>query len=116
MEMADAHAKGGTTASTGTVPLREWTHLAIVVDRQRFTTSYYLNGKLDSVAAIPRTFVGVLDVVGRDLYLGGSHLSFVGSLDEVKLYRRALSPDEIQASYREPTQAQRGAGKAPTAP
>jgi len=44
-------------------------------------------------------FTGALDVAGSDLSIGSSWQPFVGLLDEVKIYRRALSLAEIQAGY-----------------
>jgi hypothetical protein len=54
---------------------------------------------LDSVQDIPPGFTGALDVEGGDLSIGSTWQPFVGLLDEVKIYKRALTDDEIKAGY-----------------
>jgi hypothetical protein len=97
MEMADRRSTGGTTVSAGGIPEKRWTHLAVTVDRKNFKTRYYLNGKLDSVRDLPKTFTGNLDVSGHPLSTG-TWQSFVGMLAELKIYRRLLDDAEIKAA------------------
>jgi hypothetical protein len=99
IEMRDANRVTCANRPTGAIPENAWTHLVVVVDRAHAKTRYYYNGVLDSVQDIPAGFTGALDVEGRDLSLGSSWQPFIGLLDEVKIYRRALSLPEIQASY-----------------
>ena len=96
--MKDGEGHGGNTVSKGAIAENAWTHLCIVVDRQAFTTSYYLNGQLDSAASFPKTFTGALDVVGTDL-LVSTWRKYVGLLDELLLERGARSPEEIAAAW-----------------
>jgi hypothetical protein len=70
-----------------------------VVDRANRKTRYYFNGRLDSAQDIPATFTGPLDVEGGDLSIGSGWHPFIGLLDEVKIYKRALTQAEISASY-----------------
>ena len=81
------------------MPENAWTHLVVVVDRTNAQTKYYFNGELDSAQPIPPTFTGSLDVEGGELSLGSSWQPFVGLLDEVRIYKRALSEGEIRADY-----------------
>lgn len=99
MEMGDKEAGSGTTVSQGALPLNRWTHLCIVVDREQKQVSYYFDGRLDSAAAIPGSFSARLDVRGRDLFIGGSHLPFIGLMDDVRIHRRSLSTDEIDGHF-----------------
>jgi len=99
IEMRDANRVSCASRPSGAIPENAWTHLVIVVDRANAKTRYYYNGVLDSERAIPAAFTGALDVAGSDLSIGSSWQPFVGLLDEVKIYRRALNLAEIQASY-----------------
>jgi len=99
LEMVDADKARCTNRPTGTIPENAWSHLVVVVDRTNGKTKYYFNGNLDSVQAIPPTFTGALDVEGGDLSIGCRWQPFLGLLDEVKIYRRALTENEIKASY-----------------
>ena len=91
--------RGCTNRPTGNVPENAWTHLVVVVDRGNGKTKYYFNGGLDSTQNIPSAFTGALDVAGGQLSIGSSWQPFVGLLDEVKIYKRALTESEIKASY-----------------
>jgi hypothetical protein len=82
----------------GAIPENAWSHFAVVADRTQGKIRYYLNGKLDSAGGIPPGFTGSLDVDG-DLSIGSRWQPFLGMLDEVKIFRRALTEDEIRASY-----------------
>ena len=73
-----------------------WTHVAMVQDGSAGTRSFYVNGALlGSSAAQPANGTG-------DLWIGQANSggdtvinSFPGSIDEVRLYNRALSGAEI---------------------
>jgi len=98
MEMADELAHSGTTVSEGVLPLMAWTHLVITVDRTSRKTSYYMNGRLDSVRDLPPTFTGALDVPGRPL-LTGAWQPYIGALSELKVYKRVLGAEDVAGSY-----------------
>lgn len=89
-----------------TKPLRagRWHHLVLV--RENRYARLFLDGTLDKTAAAERV---VSLQTPHPLLLGGSAQvpSFDGYLDEVALHRRALSPDEIHASYERITAAWR---------
>ncbi len=99
LEMVDANRTGCANRPAGTIAENAWTHLAVVVDRANAKTRYYFNGELDSVQDIPPRFTGALDVEGGELSIGSSWQPFVGLLDEVRIYRRVLTEDEIRADY-----------------
>ena len=86
-----------SVAATGAqMPLNQWCHLAGTFDGSQLR--FYLNGKL--AAAAP----GRLGAPNSEpLRLGAIDFNppsrFEGLLDEVSIYRRALSPEEIQAIY-----------------
>ncbi|MFA6546322.1 MAG: LamG-like jellyroll fold domain-containing protein [Limisphaerales bacterium] len=99
IEMRDSNKAMCANRPAGTIPENAWTHLVVVVDRASVKTRYYYNGTLDSAQNIPAGFTGKLDVEGGDLSIGSNWQPFIGLLDEVKIYRRVLGPEEIQASY-----------------
>ncbi len=79
---------------------KDWTHLTFVVDRRAAEVRWFVNGSPDSKTAIPAALTGKLDVEGHDLLIPSSHKPFTGLVDEVRLYRRALTTDETAVSYR----------------
>ena len=99
LEMTNAEGQRCVNKPSGRLPEGAWTHLVVVVDRANAETRYYFNGALDSAQKIPPTFTGPLDVDGADLSLGSTWHPFIGLLDEVKIYKRVLTPAEIKASH-----------------
>ncbi len=81
---------GATTVTADT-----WYYVAMTYDRT--SLNLYVNGNLDGSAAA----TGPIIVTPQPLRLGGGSgsVNFVGVLDEVSLYDRALSASEIQAIY-----------------
>jgi len=85
---------------TGKAPLPtgHWVHLAGTFDGQ--TMRLYMDGEEQGALARP----GPLQPNGRPLCLGnydaGHAAHFTGLLDEVKLYSRALSADEVRGAAR----------------
>lgn len=81
------------------LPPNKWTHLAITRDGNTKLNSLYLNGVLI------RSFSGTSDVVYdgtqflRLATWGGGDRHWKGMIDELEIFTRALSPEEIQAIY-----------------
>ena len=76
----------------------QWTHIALVQEESR--VSLYVNGVLaDSAldAIIPSISSPPNASVGAFVYSGGLLHPFEGTLDEVRIYDRALSAEEIQS-------------------
>ncbi|MDD4175286.1 MAG: LamG domain-containing protein, partial [Kiritimatiellae bacterium] len=80
------------------LPVGRWVHLAGTFDGQ--TMRLYMDGAEQGALARP----GPLPPNGRPLCLGnydaGHAAHFTGLLDEVKLYGRALSADEVRGAAR----------------
>jgi hypothetical protein len=77
------------------LPANTWTHLATTYDgaAQRL----YVNG----VQVASRNHSGAVKVSGSALRIGANniwHEYFAGRIDEVRVYSRALSASEIQAT------------------
>src|SRR5207244_13011036 len=81
------------TAAGGTVPLNSWTHLAVTYDGA--TLRLYVNGIQTAAQAV----TGSLLSSTAPLRIGGDAPwgeYFSGTIDEVRVYNRALSAAEIQ--------------------
>jgi hypothetical protein len=82
----------GGAKGKATTPPKTWRHLAVV--REGKNARAYLDGELDLEGAL-------LEGLKFDLGAGPPGTPpFEGRLDEVALYPRALSPDEIQAHFK----------------
>ena len=93
---------GGSTnfvRAPGTLPLNVWTYVALTWDGAQLRL--YVDGALVTTAA--RT--GVLQSVTAPLRIGGNvpyGEFFLGRLDEIRIYNRALSVAELQADAATP--------------
>jgi len=98
-------AVNGTTEQTPGVSITkgEWHHAVAVYDGA--SVKLYLDGNLASQDIDIATPNGNIDDFGSypGLHIGkhrqGSAYYFKGSIDEVRVWNRALSPEEIRASY-----------------
>ncbi len=72
-----------------------WVHLVGVYNRAQ--VQIYFNGNLENNRSGPAKIISNTD----NLKIGGPDLSryFNGTIDEVRIWNRALSPEEIKASY-----------------
>ena len=89
--------------SAGGISDGEWTHVAATSDGT--TMKIYINGVLDAVTGDSPD--GIF-AAGTDLHLGGWEFKtdawyypLSGTMDEAKIYDRALSADEIAVEYSE---------------
>jgi|GEM_PF-898205 len=93
---------GGTEQGfnyTYTVPLNTWTHFAVTQSGSTF--SMYINGALVGTTTAITIKPSAIDSTTLN-YLGKSQFAdamFKGSIDEFKIYSRALSAAEIGAAY-----------------
>jgi len=84
-------------SSVGSVPLNQWTHLVGTYNGTH--SKIYVNGILEDTSSYhPEKINHTTDV----LRIGAATPNFKrfnGTIDEVRIWNRALSPEEINASY-----------------
>ncbi|MFY0625914.1 MAG: leucine-rich repeat domain-containing protein [Reichenbachiella sp.] len=88
--------EGGQLLSASPIPINEWVMLSVT--REVSTTSLYINGVI-SVSEITKdpTDMTTPRTIGRE---GGStSQTFNGSIDDISIYNRAISPEEIAVLY-----------------
>jgi hypothetical protein len=78
-----------------TVEVGKWVHLAATIERDLIKV--YLDGELDNQGRRPAAPWAEAAPLGIGFAMG--HSALKGDLDDVRLYRRALTADEIRAVY-----------------
>ena len=101
---ADVHNVNGQVnwimARGGTIKANTFQHIALTYDKDSGIARLFCNGKI----AAEKQFGHFTPQTSYDFYVGrrpagdGTH-SFSGLIDEVGLFNRALSPEEIKAIY-----------------
>lgn len=76
-----------------------WTHVAVVCDRRANRLECYVNGALDRAAELPAGFNPDFSLGGQ-LTLGSTWQNFWGAVDEVKIFRDALTGPEVRREFR----------------
>ncbi|MCL4205188.1 MAG: right-handed parallel beta-helix repeat-containing protein [Pirellulaceae bacterium] len=87
----------GGSSSTA-VQTGQWAHVALVCDRQEGKIWLYVNGYCPAPATMRPDFAGDF-VRGGTLTVGSGWQNYWGVMDEVKIYRRALSREEVRAEF-----------------
>ncbi len=107
---SDGHIGSGVKMSdnnwhvvTGTsdVPLNAWIMVTTTLNKDTATYQVYLDGVLDITSTIPDInywHVGLIPSIGAHMYAGGENY-LNGDIDEVMIYDRALTADEIKNIY-----------------
>lgn len=82
--------------STTPITLNEWHHLAVI--RKGSEAKIYINGVVTGTATLSED----LATSSKNLFIGHDHDGgFKGSIDEVRIYNRALKENEINAMMNE---------------
>ena len=103
-----AHVGGADrrARSDETIPARRWTHLAVTYDGE--TIRLYRDG----AQVLTESAGGRVAVSGGALRIGGTSIWdewFAGTIDEVRVYSRALGPGEVRADMAARVSATAGA-------
>lgn len=89
----------GTTARTG-----EWVHLVGVHDTVANTLTLYVNGAKAGTTSLPNAWYADQSMfLGANTYDGNAKPSnyFPGTIDDVRLYDRVVSPDEVAQMFKQ---------------
>ena len=90
------------TQSTSVVPLRTWQHWVVVFDRTNGKLNYYLNGQFDvqQSPTFPSGTINQTDNLYMGREIGGANARRLNAtIDDVRVYNRALSATEIKQLY-----------------
>ena len=92
------HGSGSYVDGSASIPTGVWTHVAVTYDGT--TRRYYINGALDLTSSL---YPGALTTSTTDLAIGAdlnplSLYEWYGTIDEVRLWTRALTQTEIQSN------------------
>ena len=95
--------ESGRTVSSGcssllTVKEGQWAHLALVCDRDAARIWPYVNGYCTRPSEMQAGFDGDF-VIGDTLTVGSGWHNYAGVMDEVRLYRRALSKSDVRSEF-----------------
>ena len=97
--------------------LNTWTHVAMTYDSALTSNQrkFYINGVLDTQSdwtTVPTTNTNDL-FIGTDFYNSTSRWAYIGMIDDVRIYAKALTASEIQSIMNPPSPADiNGDGKA----
>ena len=95
-----AFDKPSTIKSFGSINLNEWYHVALSLKANRL--SIYINGKLDkseTIIYLPRAVNRIGSYIGKSNWKNVSYADAV--YNDIKIYRGALTSDEIYKEYDE---------------
>ena len=100
-EYPPSGAGGGVDGSTK-IPENTWTHIAVVVNGS--TESFYYNGQPDGSGTSETYTSDAPNKAGIgarafDSQPTGWYVPFKGSLDDIRIYNRALSAEEVKMMY-----------------
>ncbi|MBI4159564.1 LamG domain-containing protein [Candidatus Wolfebacteria bacterium] len=84
------------SSTSGSIPIDAWTHWAVSINNKNI--KIYINGVLNSEF---NESIDIADWTGnwRIGQRGNSTFWYKGKLDEVRVYNRALNPDEVKRLY-----------------
>jgi hypothetical protein len=93
--------------STTIISPHTWYHVVVTYDGS--TKTIYINGRLDSYNSVSGNFRSNTTPLGIGVFIDGANLSryFNGYIDEVAIFSRALSAQEISQYYQWATSAQK---------
>ena len=77
---------------------KSWAHVAVVCNRRKRFVRMYVNGYCPDDNRISHDFDGDFALDGR-LTVGSGWQNYWGLVDEVKIYRRALTADDVEAEF-----------------
>jgi len=96
-------SSGPITKRGGIISLNTWYYIVVVHDHSAETVKFYLNGAKSGAIGTSITFPAASDSsinVGIGRAADRPNYQFLGTIDDVKVYNRALSAEEIAKHYK----------------
>jgi hypothetical protein len=94
---------GNNAYGTKIVTLNQWHMITCIYSYANQTITIYVDGVLDNVSvniAAPNASVGANVYIGRDDPTSTDNGYFIeGTLDDIRIYNRAITPKEVQKLY-----------------
>ena len=103
-EQVNAVYNASLNSVVPTIPLNEWSHIAVNHNIHKKQLDMYLNGELCGVYG---NFNGIIETNTNEIKLGEG---FVGEMSETVLFQRPLTKTEIKALASDPKRHQKGKG------
>ncbi len=104
--LVSTDATSGTTTratSSTAATVNTWYYLVGVYNASSNQIKLYVNGSLVSTQTVPAAWNATGEtVIGRSKWNGTTADSWTGSIDDVQLYDRALSDQEVASLYANP--------------
>ncbi|MEI6142279.1 MAG: FG-GAP-like repeat-containing protein, partial [Mariniphaga sp.] len=95
--VVETNSCGTLYTAAGSIKMGQWQHIALVVNSLT-SAKLYINGvEQTTTGSIAITTLAAPFTLG-DFSGGGSHFYFKGAMDEVRVWKTALSTDEIQSN------------------
>jgi len=99
-DIGDMTSVRETYSTPGSVPLNEWHHVAIAV--KPGVQTVFVDGNPIDFHNFPANFTPVLFNANHDIAIGAIHGNsndedYQGLVDDVRIFRRVLSPEEVQS-------------------
>lgn len=91
-----AYGNNTVSSSAGIIGLNKWQHVAVVYDESSGTVTFYVDGQQAGTVGYTASALGssdvpvVIGIRGYDL-----NRAFDGLIDDVRIYNRALTADEV---------------------
>ena len=98
LEHVNAECDATTYAATALVNDGQWHLLCAVFDHQNGRLNIFIDGKTDSTYNTPVNTLAVQNQLSIGIEREGNYF-FTGSIDDVRIYNRALSTNEVAQLY-----------------
>ncbi|TSC52476.1 MAG: Uncharacterized protein LiPW41_246 [Parcubacteria group bacterium LiPW_41] len=101
----DGTREFSTKLSNFLLSTNSWTHVVLIYNATDNSVSFYVNGTYDSRWALAKTvkFTSEKVLFGQWSYVYLGNYRFNGSIDDARIYNRALSADEVKQLYNSAT-------------
>lgn len=94
---------GGTVIGNATIQANVWTHVTMTRNHLTGYYSLYINGNLDKYSLPTEAFAGLGSTLAIHIGTNNYGTYANGSIDQVRIFNKALTPMEVASLYNETT-------------